>query len=256
MTRCGRLLPIPLLSMYFEDCDRDQTHFSNWRSIRQSSCWNCYDILSVEQNTDMFGCGAVVLFTMTKTTQFQGVRGVLKRSAEKGEQRLVLVYGEAKTRIIRGRELESLLVTNWLPARAGAMRSQRSEEGWVWAGCAEGKGKKSRESRWRWTSEDMGLTIVEARLAVGRNTSEERSSHIRWFESIAFSTFGMLPLVDETILRHQLLKSPSWWCLMFHRGARDPTDHSPALLFCKSESDSSATAYYLPAPNSNMLINY
>lgn len=37
----------------------------------------------------MFGCGAVVLFTMTKTTQFQGVRGVLKRSAEKGEQRLV-----------------------------------------------------------------------------------------------------------------------------------------------------------------------
>lgn len=55
----------------------------------------------------MFGCGAVVLFTMTKTTQFQGVRGVLKWSAEKGEQRLVLVYGEAKTRIIRGRELES-----------------------------------------------------------------------------------------------------------------------------------------------------
>lgn len=196
--------------------------------------------ISGAEHTDMFGCGAVVLFTMTKTTQFQAVRGVLERSVEKGEERLVLVYGEAKTRIIWGRELDSLLVTNWLPARAGAMRSQRSEEGWVRAGCGEGKGKKS-ESRWRWTSENMGLTIVEVRLAVGRNTSEERSSHIRWFKSIQHiwhvTTCGWNNTRHQTSSA-QLLKSPSWWSLMFCRGARDPADHSPALLFCKSESDS------------------
>lgn len=69
-----------------------------------------------------------------------------------------------------------------------------------------------------------------------------------------FRTFSMLPHVDETILPHQtsaaqLLKSPSWWHLMFRRCAGDPADHSPAHMLWKREHDSLPTAHTLPAPN-------